>query len=195
VGAVFAVSAAAYAAYALVMVTSRLRSGAARVSPEPFIPALQADGRYVGYAPVVRRILLRAALFLVPASALWALLPLIATRLLHQGAEDYGVLLGALGLGAVAGAIALRRFRALLSMNQLTILASAIYAAALVGLVLVPSPVVAVLLLLPAGSAWITVLSEVNASLQLFLPTWVRARGLSVYHPPQLPFGGNAGRC
>jgi MFS family permease len=91
------------------------------------------------------------------------------------------VLLAALGLGAIAGAFVLPRLRARWSINQLTFIASAVYAAALAGVVLVPSPLVVILLLLPAGVAWITVLSEVNASLQLFLPGWVRARGLSVY--------------
>jgi MFS family permease len=38
-----------------------------------------------------------------------------------------------------------------------------------------------VIVLLPAGAAWIAVLSDVNAELQLFLPAWVRARGLSAY--------------
>jgi MFS family permease len=32
-----------------------------------------------------------------------------------------------------------------------------------------------------AGVAWIAVLSTINAALQLFLPAWVRARGLSIY--------------
>ena len=35
--------------------------------------------------------------------------------------------------------------------------------------------------LLPAGVAWMGFLSSMNAWLQLFLPTWVRARGISVY--------------
>lgn len=51
----------------------------------------------------------------------------------------------------------------------------------MIAVVLIPNAVVAVLVLLPAGLAWITVLSTMNASLQLFLPEWVRARGLSVY--------------
>jgi hypothetical protein len=34
----------------------------------------------VRHSPVVRRILLRSSLFLVPASALWALLPLEPIR-------------------------------------------------------------------------------------------------------------------
>ncbi len=51
-------------------------------------------------APVVRGVLLRAALFLVPASVLWALLALVANRQLGLGAAGYGLLLAALGTGA-----------------------------------------------------------------------------------------------
>jgi hypothetical protein len=36
-------------------------------------------------------------------------------------------------------------------------------------------------LLLIAGVAWVDVLATVNVELQLFLPRWVRARGLSIY--------------
>ena len=44
--------------------------------------------------------------------------------------------------------------------------------------------------LLPAGVAWIAFLSNVNAALQLFLPSWVRARGLSAYQ--MVLFGAQA---
>ena len=37
------------------------------------------------------------------------------------------------------------------------------------------------IVLLPAGVAWMAVLSTINGELQLFLPAWVRGRGLSVY--------------
>jgi hypothetical protein len=40
---------------------------------------------------------------------------------------------------------------------------------------------VILIVLLPAGVAWMAFLSTINAELQLFLPAWVRARGLSVY--------------
>jgi MFS family permease len=56
-----------------------------------------------------------------------------------------------------------------------------LYAASLAGVVLVPSLPLAIVLLFLGGLAWVAILSEVNASLQLFLPGWVRARGLSVY--------------
>src|SRR5207244_13416714 len=85
--------------------------------PERIIPALRAGERYVRYAPVVRRILVRSALFLVPASALWALLPLVASERLGLGANGYGLLLGALGVGAIAGAFTLPRMYAKLSSH------------------------------------------------------------------------------
>jgi len=159
--------------------------------PERFIPALRAGGRYVRYAPVVRRILIRSALFLVPASALWALLPLVASERLGLGANGYGLLLGALGVGAVAGAFALPHIRSRLSSNLMLLAASIIYAAALVALVLVPNAVVILVVLIPTGIAWIAVLSSMNAAMQLFLPAWVRARGLSVYQ--MVLFGAQAG--
>lgn len=181
VGAVFALNTAMYLVFLLVLVFWRPPASATPRFPESFMSALRAGGRYVRYAPVVRRILLRATLFLVPASALWALLPLIASQRLGQGADGYGLLLGALGVGAIAGAVILPRVRARLSINALMAASGIVYAVVLATLVLTSSVLLILLILLPAGVAWMAVLSTINAELQLFLPSWVRARGLSVY--------------
>ena len=100
------------------------------------------------------------------------------------------MLLGALGVGAVGGAFVLPQIRARLSANALVAVASLTYAAALVVVALSRSIALTVLVLLPAGVAWIAFLSNVNAALQLFLPRWVRARGLSVYQ--MVLFGAQA---
>ena len=68
--------------------------------------------------------------------------------------------------------------------------ASLVYAAALVVVALSRNLVLTLLVLLPAGVAWIAFLSNVNAALQLFLPRWVRARGLAVYQ--MVLFGAQA---
>jgi len=73
-------------------------------SRERFVPALRAGSRYVWHEPVVRHILLRAIMFVTPAMALWALLPLIASQHLRLGADGFGALFGALGVGAILGA-------------------------------------------------------------------------------------------
>ena len=181
VGAVFAINAATFLAYGIVVAAWHPAVEPSTQLPERFVSALRAGGRYVRYSPVMRRMLLRASLFLVPGSALWALLPLVATQRLQLGASGYGLLLAALGVGAVAGSFLLTQLRTRLSANRLLVGASLVYALVMAAIVLIPNVIVAVVALLPAGLAWIAVLSTMNASLQLFLPEWVRARGLSVY--------------
>jgi MFS family permease len=181
VSGVFALDAATLLLYALVVAFWPLPARAVSVDPGSFLLALASGTRYVRYAPVVRRMLFRTALFLIPGSALWALLPLIATQRLRLGASGYGLLLGSLGIGAVAGAFILPPLRARLSPNALIAAASCVYAVALVVAVLTHLTAVTVAVLLPAGVAWMAFLSSMNAWLQLFLPAWVRARGISVY--------------
>jgi hypothetical protein len=181
VPAVFALNVATFILFGIVVAAWRPSRPARLDDPEPFVSALRSGGRYVRYSLATRRFLLRAALFLVPASALWALLPLVATQRLGLGAGGYGLLLASLGLGAVVGSFMLPRLRARLSSNALLVAASMVYAAVLVTVVLIRNVEVAVIALLPAGLVWIAVISDVNAALQLFLPAWVRARGLSAF--------------
>ena len=83
--------------------------------------AIRAGGRYVAASPVLQAILLRAGLFTLFASSVWALLPLTAHSQLHLGSGGYGLLLGCVGVGALGGAAALPRLRAWLTPGaQLT---------------------------------------------------------------------------
>jgi MFS family permease len=150
-------------------------------NPERLVPALRAGSRYVANAPVVRRVLLRSALFVLPASALWALLAVVASDRLGLGSGGYGLLLGALGLGAVIGALLLGRIRARLGPNRLLAVFSLLYAVGMLGAALLPSALAVMILLLASGIGWVVLLSTFNTTLQLTLAGWVRARGLSTY--------------
>ena len=180
VGIVFALNAATYAVMALVLLRWGPRGRVCGDTPERFVPALRAGARYVRHSKVVRRLLLRSLLFVLPGTALWALLPLVATRRLGLGSGGYGLLLAALGVGAVAGAVVLPRISARLSTGSMIFIASIVYAAAQIGIVLIDNLTLVVALLLPAGAAWLAVLSSLGAATQVFLPGWVRARGLSM---------------
>jgi MFS family permease len=181
VGLVFALNAASFVVFAGVLLWAHVTRKDAPSRRERFLPALRAGGGYVRWSPFVRRVLTRAALFLLPATAIWALLPLVATETLHLDAAGYGVLLGALGLGAIGGVLVLGRLHARFSEDGLLAGAGLAYAATMAVLVLVPVVPVAFAVLIVAGMAWLTVLSTVNATLQTFLPGWVRARGLAFY--------------
>lgn len=158
--------------------------------PERALAALSAGGRFIRSSPIVRRILLRTALFIGPASALWGLLPVIAADQLGLSSAGYGLLLGALGVGALLGALVLSRLRSRFGQNALLALGAGGFAAATAVLALVHNFAAVLVALVVGGAAWLLSLSTLNASMQLSLPGWVRARGLSVY---QLIFmGGQA---
>ena len=191
VGWVFALNTATFLLLIAVLLIWRRPIEEAAQAPERFVSALRAGGRYVRYSPVTRRVLLRLGLFVIPATAIWALLPLVARQLLGLGATGYGVLLGALGMGAMAGAFVLPRVSARVTPNRVLGWWSVVYALAMAVLVTVHHPLAACLVLLPAGAAWVLVIANLNATIQLFLPGWVRGRGLAAYQI--VVFGSQAG--
>jgi len=141
----------------------------------------QAGGRYVRHALIVRRLLYRAILFIPAASAVWALLPVVAARNLRLGSAGYGLMLGMVGIGAVAGAVVMPRLRAKVGSARLVSWAMVVTAAAMVVVGTAGNAVMAAVALLPVGAAWIAVMSSLNSGLQLALPNGVRARGLAYY--------------
>ncbi|WP_253259914.1 MFS transporter [Subtercola boreus] len=156
---------------------------------EPFIDAARAGLRYVLYSGVVRNLFLRLSLFIIPANALWALLPFIASSRLHLGSDGYGFLLAALGLGSVSGALLLPLTRTRFSLNSTTAAGAALFGAGTIAATLSASLPLTLVVLFVTGVAWIDVVASFSAAVQIFLPTWVRSRGLSVY---QIIFFGGA---
>ncbi|MCX4460722.1 MFS transporter [Streptomyces sp. NBC_01728] len=181
-GWVFAFNALSFLGIAAVLIFwQRPRTTVPVAERERLLTALYAGRRYVWNAPGIRRVLLRTILFIPGAAALWSLLPLIAADSLGLGSGGYGLLLAAVGVGAVAGAFALPRLRQRLGVNGMLVGGAVMFAVALIVLATVHLTWLAVLVLLPAGLAWIGVLSTLNAAMQTRLPGWVRARGLAVY--------------
>ena len=179
VSVVFGINALSFLAAAVALLWWKRPAQAGLGDREPFGEALRAGVRYVASAHLVRRLLLRSALFAVPASALWALLPVVAQRL-QLDSSGYGVLLGALGVGAVAGVFALPVARTKISDNVVIAASAVLFGLGSCAAALLPFGGVIPFLVL-AGFAWIGTLTVLNASLQLTLPQWVRSRGAALY--------------
>ncbi|AHK46659.1 MFS transporter [Ensifer sp. T173] len=148
---------------------------------EKFAGAFRAGLRYARASRELHVVLLRAAVFFAFSSAVWALLPLVARNLLGGDAGFYGVLLGAVGAGAIGGALVMPRLRRLLSADGLLLAAALVTAVVMAGLSSAPPQWVAIILLLSLGAAWISALTTLNGAAQAILPNWVRGRALAVY--------------
>jgi MFS family permease len=149
--------------------------------PEHLLGAMRAGVRYVRHTPALQAVLVRAAAFIFCASALWALLPLVARHGLGLGASGYGVLLGCLGLGGVTGATFLPKLRQQISTNTLVVGATLVFAAVTIILGYVPVATLVGASLFFGGIAWIALLSTFNVAAQTATAAWVRARVLGVY--------------
>jgi MFS family permease len=152
-----------------------------RLPAEHLFGAMVAGLRYARYATGFRNVLGRAFLFVFPASALWGLLPLLARQELNLSASGYGILLGAVGLGAVSGAYFMPRLRKKIALDKLTTGATVIYAMVLLALAMLRHVPLMVIVMFISGAMWITMLTALNVSAQSLAAGWVRARVLSVY--------------
>jgi branched-subunit amino acid transport protein len=148
---------------------------------ERLASAVRVGVRYARNNPPLRATLVRATAFFLPASAYWALLPLLARSQISGGAETYGILLGAIGVGAIGGAFALPRLKAALGADRMAIAGTLGTVVALVLYAIARDTPVALIASLLAGACWIAAISTFNVSAQLSLPDWVRGRGLAIY--------------
>jgi MFS family permease len=148
---------------------------------EQFFGAFRAGVRFARASRELHVVLLRAAVFFIFASSVWALLPLVARKMLGGSAGFYGILLGAVGLGAILGAVMLPKLRQRLNTDGLVLAAAAIAAVVMAALSFAPPQWAAVLLLLLLGVGWIVALTTFNGVAQAILPNWVRGRGLAIY--------------
>lgn len=150
------------------------------VLSERFFGAFRAGLRYTRSSRELHVVLLRAAIFFAFASAVWALLPLVA-RGLNGGAGFYGVLLGAVGAGAIVGALVLPALRQRFDADGLLLGSAVVTAAVMVCLAIALPQWLALLMMLLLGAAWIVALTTFNGAAQAILPNWVRGRALAVY--------------
>jgi MFS family permease len=178
--AAFAINAASFAAVIFALVTWKRPKQLAAIEREHFGHAMLTGLLYVNHSPIFRRILLRAFLFLFPASAVLALLPVTAAHRWHLQASGYGVALAAIGFGAVLSVVFAARLRQRMSDNVLLAGSAAVYGLAPLAMVRLPFAAATPILVL-SGMSWLITLTTLNAAAQLSLPRWVRARGLAAY--------------
>jgi hypothetical protein len=106
---------------------------------------------------------------------------LIARQELGGGPAGYGVLMGALGGGAILGAVAMPTIRKYVSGEVLVFGATLAHALVTVSLAFMDSVPAGAVMLALGGAAWISMLTTLNAASQGVLPNWVRGRGLALY--------------
>jgi MFS family permease len=187
--AVFALNAVLAGVALTLILRWRSTPRASTLPGERFLGAMRVGLQHVRQSPRMRVILLRIALFFFQASALVALLPLVA-RNMGGGAGLFTLLLASMGAGAITAALLFPRWRRRFNRDQFVFWGTLVQATTGAAVALFPHPGLAVPALFVAGMAWISTANTLSISAQLALPNWVRARGMSTYQMALM--GGNA---
>ena len=179
-GPVFLINAASVLGVFFVLWRWRRETHRATLPAERMASAVRAGMRYVRYTPALRAVIVRTAAFVLFASALWALLPLVARTSLGRGPIAYGALVGSLGLGGLLGAAILPGWRGRQSTDAITAVATVVFAFGCLALAWVRDFAVLLGAMLVAGIGWLIVVSSLILAAQRGAAEWVRGRSLAV---------------
>ena len=185
---VFLLNSISYVGIAIVLYGWKTEKPESALPPDSIFNAIRVGFRHVIYSRGMVAVLIKGGAFILGASAMWAVLPLYVKQDLHLSSLHYGMLIGALGLGAVFGGTALSRLRSKFSVDRVVNRLLIVYALFTLALAYFTNFYVLCLLMFIGGIAWMIMLSSYNIASQLSLPAWVRARGLSLY--TMVFFGG-----
>ena len=152
-----------------------------RLPRERLSRAIVSGVRYITNSPAIKIVLTRTTVTGVIGGSVSALMPLVARDLLHGGAQTYGIMLGAFGMGAVIGALNIGELRKRMS-GEAAIRACALsMGGAIAAVALSRQPVLTAAALVVAGAVWMMAVALFNIGVQLSAPRWVAGRSLAAY--------------
>jgi MFS family permease len=135
---------------------------------------------YAWRTPLIRRTVLSVAVVGTLAFNFTVTLPLLVRRTFHQNSPvHYGILMGAMGLGAIIGGLYIAR-RSRPTSRLLAVLGT-LFGVSMGLVALSPSLFVAALLLVPTGAFSIAFVSTANALLQMNSKEEMRGRVMSLH--------------
>jgi len=179
--AAFAANAVLYIPLLIVLFLWRRTSVPSRLPRERLNRAIVSGVRYIANSPSIRIVLTRTLVTGLIGGSVSALMPLVARDLLHGGAQTYGIMLGAFGMGAVIGALNIGEIRKRLSGEAAVRACALSMGGAIAAVALSREPVVTAAALVVAGAVWMLSVALFNIGVQLSAPRWVAGRSLAAF--------------
>ncbi len=179
--AAFVCNAVLYLPMFFVMLFWKREKEVPRLPPENLWRAMISGVRYLINSPPIRVVMFRTLVLGVIGGAVSAMMPLVARDLVGGGALTYGILLGAFGLGAVAGALNMAAVRARFPNEG--IVTACMLVIGVADIIVSHSHILAlsVAALVFNGAAWMISVACYNIEVQLAAPRWVAGRTLAVF--------------
>jgi MFS family permease len=179
--AAFAVNAVLYLPLMVVLFLWNRTHEPSRLPRERLNRAIVSGVRYIANSPSIRIVLIRTLVTGLIGGSVSALMPLVARDLLHGGAQTYGIMLGAFGMGAVFGALNISEVRRRMSGEAAVRACTISLAGAIAAVALSNSAILTAIALVLAGAVWMLAVALFNTGVQLSAPRWVAGRSLAAF--------------
>ncbi|WP_298252565.1 MFS transporter [Bradyrhizobium sp.] len=179
--AAFAANAVLYLPLVVALFVWRRESVPSRLPRERLNRAIVSGVRYIANSPSIKIVLARTLVTGLIGGSISALMPLVVRDLLHGGAQTYGIMLGAFGMGAVIGALNIGEVRKRLSGEAAVRACALSMGGAIAAVALSHEPVLTVAALVVAGAVWMLAVALFNIGVQLSAPRWVAGRSLAIF--------------
>lgn len=179
--AAFAINAVLYLPLLVVLFLWKRVTEPSRLPRERLNRAMVSGVRYIANSPSIRIVLTRTLVTGVIGGSVLALMPLIVRDLLHGGAQMYGIMLGAFGMGAVVGALNITEVRKRLNGESAIRACTISMAGGITAVALSKQPVLTAAALVVTGAAWMLAVALFNIGVQLSAPRWVAGRSLAAF--------------
>jgi MFS family permease len=137
--------------------------------------------RYVTRTAPIRALLLLIGVISFCGMPYAVLMPVFAENILHSGARGLGILMGASGVGALLGSVALAMRSSVQGLGRWVAVSAGAFGAALAMFALSRSFVLSAIFLVPVGAMMMVQMASSNTLIQSMVPDALRGRVMSVY--------------
>lgn len=145
------------------------------------LESIKEGFQFVARTGPIRALLLLLGLVSLTGMPYAVLMPIFADQILHGGARGLGVLMGASGVGALAGTLTLAAKREVRGLGRWISFASAGFGVSMICFALSRSFPLSVAMLVPVGFSMMLQMSSSNTLIQTMVPDVLRGRVMAVY--------------
>ena len=177
----FMIDAVSYLAVIASLLAMRMEPAVPSTRPARISEELKVGFRYVTRFVPVRTLLLLLALVSIMGMPYTVLMPAIATRVLHGGANSLGFLMGATGVGALAAALYLASRHTVVGLGRAIAAAVITFGGGLIAFGFSRSFVLSLAILPFVGAAFMLALAATNTIVQTIVEEHLRGRVMAFY--------------
>ena len=177
----FLVDGISYIAVIASLLMMRLHAPVVKRVATSMLAELKAGWTYVSEFLPIRTILALFAVVSLMGMPFVVLMPIFAARVLHGGPHTFGFLMGAMGSGALVGALLLAARRSVLGLGRKIAISSAVFGAGLIGFGLSHTFWLSMATVALAGFGMMQGMASSNTIIQTIVSEDKRGRVMSYY--------------